>query len=82
MLSLLNDNGNISNFAGIIWNLKGNLRGLGTGKHLSKKTYNFGYGATKKINVFAYSHSPDPFTAVFIHISWEKKVYESFTKPH
>ena len=37
MLSLLNDNGNISNFGGIIWNLQGNLKGLGTGKHLSKK---------------------------------------------
>ena len=37
MRLLLNDNGNISNFAGIIWNLKENLKGLGTGKHLSKE---------------------------------------------
>ena len=73
MLSLLKDNGNISNFARIIWNLKGNLKGLGTEKHHSKTTYNLGYGATKKINVFAYSHPPDPFTTLFIYISWEKR---------
>ena len=82
MLSLLNDKCNISNFTVIIWYTVVTLKGLQEST-FQKMTCTFDiHHDAKKINVFAYSHSPESFTSLFIYISWEKKVYESFTKSH